>query len=171
MVIFILNKDADVNHPHRLVLPTSAADFISISVSKSDAQQILMKCYLATSYIHICSSSYINIYYCIFELSTAYKPTTILPNTDYYILFELCGYLLYAAFELACLSPHYCFDGDICTTSQAPLAAEGNQAVSSNLPINRYSHRSAYIAADRRQLNSIQLGKQWCLVIKPNMAA
>ena len=31
----------------------------------------------------------------------------------------------YAAFSLACRSPHCCFDDDICTTAQAPLAAEG----------------------------------------------
>ena len=30
-----------------------------------------------------------------------------------------------AAFRLACRSPHCCFDDDICTTAQAPLAAEG----------------------------------------------
>ena len=31
----------------------------------------------------------------------------------------------YAAFRLACRSQHYRFDDDICTTAQAPLAAEG----------------------------------------------
>ena len=30
-----------------------------------------------------------------------------------------------AAFRLACRSPHCHFDDDICTTAQAPLAAEG----------------------------------------------
>ena len=31
---------------------------------------------------------------------------------------------LYAAFGLACRSPHCRFDGDFCTTAQAPLTAE-----------------------------------------------
>ena len=31
----------------------------------------------------------------------------------------------YAAFRLACRLLHCCFDGDFCTTAQAPLAAEG----------------------------------------------
>ena len=31
----------------------------------------------------------------------------------------------YAAFRLACCSPHCCFDNDICKTVQVPLTAEG----------------------------------------------
>ena len=31
----------------------------------------------------------------------------------------------YAAFRLTCRLPHCRFDDDICTTAQAPLAAEG----------------------------------------------
>ena len=47
-----------------------------------------------------------------------------------------------AAFRLACRSPHCRFDGDICSTAQAPLATEGrpsgkqreaNQLISSPL--------------------------------------
>ena len=33
-----------------------------------------------------------------------------------------------ASFRLACCSPYCCFDGGICTTAQAPLAAEGRQS-------------------------------------------
>ena len=41
--------------------------------------------------------------------------------------------LSYAAFRLACRSPHCRFDDDICITTQAPLAAEGWPSIS---PIN-----------------------------------
>ena len=34
-------------------------------------------------------------------------------------------YMLYAAFRLACRSPHCLFVGDFCTIAQAPLATEG----------------------------------------------
>ena len=37
---------------------------------------------------------------------------------------KMCAWLK-AAFRLACGSPHCRFDGDICSTAQAPLAAEG----------------------------------------------
>ena len=67
----------------------------------------------------------------------------------------------YAAFRLTCRLPHCRFDDDICTTAQAPLAAEGwpsgkqRQAASSQLIDNLAALPTA---ADRRQLNSIQLG-------------
>ena len=56
---------------------------------------------------------------------------------------------LNAAFRLACRSPHCRFDGDICSTAQAPLATASSQSINilAALPT----------AADRRQLTSIQL--------------
>ena len=42
-----------------------------------------------------------------------------------------------AAFRLTCRLPHCCFDDDICTTAQAPLATEDDQAASSVKPIDR----------------------------------
>ena len=40
-----------------------------------------------------------------------------------------------AAFRLACRLPHCCFDGDICTTVQAPLATEGRPSGKQHLAI------------------------------------
>ena len=53
---------------------------------------------------------------------------------DPYLIFILPSFKLelirhvfyYAAFRLACRSPHCHFDGNICKTAQAPLAAEGS---------------------------------------------
>ena len=73
--------------------------------------------------------------------------------------------MAYAAFRLACRLPHCRFDDDICTTAQAPLAAEGWRSGK-----QRHANRSKNLAAlptgaDHRQLNSILLGSD-CRLVK-----
>ena len=68
------------------------------------------------------------------------------------------NYPSYAAFRLACHSPHCCCDGNICKPAQAPLTAEGRssgkQRQANQLMDNLFALPKT---ADRRQLTSIQL--------------
>ena len=65
---------------------------------------------------------------------------------------------LYAGFRLTCRLPHCCFDDDICSTAQAPLAAEGWPSGKQHQANRSITFPLLPTAADRRQLNSIQLG-------------
>ena len=62
---------------------------------------------------------------------------------------------LNAGFRLTCRLPHCRFDDDICSTAQASLAAEGSPSGKQRQA--NYRSITLLTAADRKQLNSIQL--------------
>ena len=79
--------------------------------------------------------------------------------------------LIYTAFRLASRSLHCCFDGDICSTAQAPVLARGKakqQAVScqwiDNLAI------LAQAQSDRRQTVDFYSTWKWCGSVKAKAA-
>ena len=77
-------------------------------------------------------------------------------SNEFYVLWSVGhGYKedSIAAFRLACRSQHWRFEGDICKTVQAPLAAEGRPASCQSMD----NLAALPKAADHRQLASIQL--------------